>query len=249
MRGALPSRASRKTRTQGGSAIIFILLGIALFAALCYAFMRGMQGGTGSFSTQQSKIIAQEIINSSLQVERGVQKLLRRGCSQDDISMEKAPSRVGLLWENSNAPTDKSCHLFEPEGAGLSDIALDTGTGTTAYWVFSGHLGMSNINPVRGIYGIAAYLRGLSDSVCISVNQQMGTGWSLIPSYTTAYPRMHYNPSLGEGIIIGAAHYITCDSLTHPDAPAEAFCPVKNAGCFNLNGENVFYHYVSIVPD
>lgn len=252
MRSPRPATpCARKKISQRGSAILFILLGVALFGALCYSFMKGMRGNTSSFTTQQAKLTATEIINSSHQVERAVQKMMMNGCSQDEISMENAPNRVGILWENSMAPDDKSCHLFDPQGGKLPDTTLTTGPGTQNFWVFSGHLAMSNINPTKSIYGIAAYLRGLSDDVCKSVNSQMGVAWaSLIPSQTAAHVRMHYNPSRSEGILpAGVPHYISCDALTHPDASAEEFCPVKTAGCFNLNGENIFYRYVTTVRD
>lgn len=121
MQGASPSCVSKRTRTQRGSAIIFILLGIALFAALCYAFMKGMRGGTDSYAAQQAKLKAQEILNYYNAVDRTINKLRMKGCSESDISFYVAGDTDDYITVNNpaSAPPDKSCDVFDTAGGGL----------------------------------------------------------------------------------------------------------------------------------
>ena len=48
--------------SQAGNAIIYILIAIALFAALAYVFMRGARTGQGNLTMNQAKLGAQEIV-------------------------------------------------------------------------------------------------------------------------------------------------------------------------------------------
>ncbi len=239
-------------RSETGNAVVFIFIAIALFGALSFSFMKSMEGGTSSLSAQESRLLAQTIINESMKIEKALDVLTRRGCSQDQISMEKTPQKTGYDWENTNAPPDRHCHIYEPEGGGLENTPLPTGLGTEAYWGYSAHAGMGRKTSEigTGFYGIAAYLNGLSDQVCSAINKQLNTGWGAIPSYSPGINccNMSYNPSTGEGIR-HSSHYINCDLFTNPEVPAEHFCPPQKSACYTLNGQNAFYRYVYEVPE
>lgn len=237
---------------ESGNAVVFIFIAIALFGALSFSFMKSMEGGASSLSAQEANMLAQTIVNESMKIEKAINKMVRRGCSQDQFSMEKAPQKTGLAWENTDAPPDKHCHLYEPEGGGLEDTPLSSGTGAQVYWEYSAHaaIGVSSSEMGPGFYGIAAYLNGLSDQVCSAINRQLDTGWGAIPSYSPGINccNMSYNPSTGEGIR-HSSHFIPCDLFTNPDVPADHFCPPQKSACYTLNGQNAFYRYVYEVPE
>lgn len=106
---------------QSGNAIVFILLGIALFAGLAHTFMRGSQQGQGNLGSNQSRLAAQELLSFFSDIDRAVQKLRQRGCSENDISF--ANEYDNATWAAVNdpgtAPPDKSCHVFDTAGAGM----------------------------------------------------------------------------------------------------------------------------------
>lgn len=107
--------------SERGNAVIFILLAIALFAGLSYSFMRGAKSGAGSVSPQQAKMQAQELANFFSSTGRGFHKLRQKGCSENDISFSN-PADTGAyigVNDSTTAPPDKSCHIFESNGAGL----------------------------------------------------------------------------------------------------------------------------------
>lgn len=108
---------------QSGNAIVFILLGIALFAALAHTFMRGSQTGQGNLTAHQSQLAAQELASFFNNINQGFQKLRQRGCSETDISFANTvDTDVATISINSpaSAPTDKSCNIFDPAGAGIN---------------------------------------------------------------------------------------------------------------------------------
>jgi hypothetical protein len=108
--------------SQRGNAVIFILLAVGLFGALAYTFTRGSQQGQSNITEHQANIAAQEIMNFYAGFDKAINKLLMRGCSVNELSMSNSNDSGPFvaLHNNASAPADKSCHVFAPEGGGLS---------------------------------------------------------------------------------------------------------------------------------
>ncbi|MEM9469440.1 MAG: hypothetical protein AAF988_04695 [Pseudomonadota bacterium] len=106
-----------ENKTQNGNALWFILIAIVLLGLLTSFLTRsgGSTNETGDY--EQLTIQANEILQYVSSIENGVQSLLARGCSENELSFE-ANNNSG--YTNPNSPTDNSCHIFEPEGAGLT---------------------------------------------------------------------------------------------------------------------------------
>lgn len=118
---------------QSGNALIIILITIALFGTLIFTFTRSSQQGGGNFSSQQSKIIAQDILQYARSIEDGVTRVMRNGCSENQISFDyDIPGTTG--YENADAPGDESCHVFSENGGRAiwqAPPAQDTTTAAT----------------------------------------------------------------------------------------------------------------------
>ena len=121
-----PARASER-----GNVFMFILIGIVLFAALGMTVSRGFQSSTTSnLSKREAELAASEIVNYAQSVERGIQRLRRKGCSENDISFQRDADSDGNFndndedYYNSNAPTDHSCHAFHPDGGNIKYVSL-----------------------------------------------------------------------------------------------------------------------------
>ena len=170
-------------RAQSGNAVVFILIAIALFGALSYTFMRGAQTGQGNLTAGQAKLAAIQIMNTTADMERVYNKLLQKGCSQDDISFE----HDGVLV-NPRAPSDLSCHMFSgdngmtytkpPEVAQKEAIAASNGFN----WYITSENKFSGIGSNTNIYGrdTAIILPGLGEAVCQEINIKTGMG-NIIP--------------------------------------------------------------------
>lgn len=105
--------------SQTGSAIIWILIAVTLFAAIGVVMMRGTIGSTSTVSDEQAKIYAQQVIAYGNDIKAAIKRLQLRGCADTEISFQ---NDIDANYTNNNAPTDKSCHVFHPNGGGLSFV-------------------------------------------------------------------------------------------------------------------------------
>lgn len=100
-----------------GNALVFILVAIALVAALTFSLMRSDATDADAIAPEQAKIMGGQILSQARSLEQAVKTLQARGCGEGGISFENS---VIAGYANANAPADKSCHVFEREGTGLS---------------------------------------------------------------------------------------------------------------------------------
>ncbi len=237
---------------QGGNAVLLILIGVALFAALAYTFMKGSKQGQGNMSTQQAKIVAQNIRSYAMDIEQGINKLVRRGCSQDQLSFAGSVNRTGAFYNNTWAPSDKSCHVFDPAGAGIADNAVSTGNGTNTWHFGQNNRLVTQASPLQTVYGIMAMMTNVSDNVCTELNKQAGNGWVHIPTKSSGnWNFKRYNPSVGMGIISGPG-YTTCTDITYAGPPSGTYCGVSE-GCINDTVDsdapsNMYFRFVYTTP-
>lgn len=124
-------------RRTDGNALWFILIAILLLGGLTVLLSRGSSTSDDSGEYERMTITASEIIRYGGAVETGIRTLIDRGCSENTISLDPDVDTVNG-YENPDAPTDYSCHVFRPEGAAVEykDIALRINTGlTTRYGI------------------------------------------------------------------------------------------------------------------
>lgn len=108
-----------KNKKQKGNALFFILIAIALLGLLTVTMSRSGSNSNDTGSYEQSQIVASEVLNYAKSIENAVQSLLARGCSENEISFENS----GVAgYTNPNSPADKSCHVFDVAGAGMTYI-------------------------------------------------------------------------------------------------------------------------------
>ena len=96
--------------SERGNALLYILIAVALIAALSYVVSRGQRGNTSTLTDQQARLAAQEIIDYGNDLANAVQKLRLRGCTDTQVSFE---NNIVTEYTNPNAPADKSCHVFD----------------------------------------------------------------------------------------------------------------------------------------
>jgi len=73
---------------QKGGAIVWILVMVALFAALTVALNQGTRSGSATISKEQAALAATEILNYGQAMKRAVQTLQINGCADTDLSFE-----------------------------------------------------------------------------------------------------------------------------------------------------------------
>lgn len=108
-----------KKQAESGNILFLILIAIALLGALTVLMSRTGSQSDDTGSTEQSSIQASQILKHAASLQNATQMLIGRGCSENVLSFEAVDSDQAAGYHNADAPTDKSCHIFEPEGAAL----------------------------------------------------------------------------------------------------------------------------------
>lgn len=109
---------------EAGNVLFLILIAVALFAALSYAVTSSSKGGGNGITKDKVKLAAAELIQYATSVEQAVSRMmLINQCSENQISFEN-PIVAG--YTNGSSPADKSCHVFDVAGGGISKKDYDS---------------------------------------------------------------------------------------------------------------------------
>jgi hypothetical protein len=100
-----------------GNVLFILLIAIALIAALTMTVMRSDVSDVDSVAPEQARLLAGRILNQARTLEQAVTTLRSKGCSEQQLSFY---TTLVAGYTNADAPVDKSCDIFEREGAGLS---------------------------------------------------------------------------------------------------------------------------------
>ncbi len=163
--------------SQRGSVFIYILIGIALFAALSYAVSSGSRNSTTALTGEQAKLAAQEIIDYGNTVANAVQKLRLRGCGDAEISFENSQSTDD--YTNANAPNDNTCHVFNQNGGNvsynyISETAINSSFNTIAAYneYRFREVAINEVGTIENELIIQPV--NLKKAVCIEINNILG---------------------------------------------------------------------------
>ena len=155
-------------KSQSGSVLIYILIAVALFAALGMV-VTNMMRGSGSVGGEKDGIFVSEILSYSSALRDALQLIkISNGCEDTKISFERPPfDGTDKDYVNLNAPYNKKCHVFHPEGGavGYQDLFQDK------RWVITTAFG------VDGIGSAAPELTAVlpvSRAVCEIINTRSG---------------------------------------------------------------------------
>ncbi|HEU4838469.1 MAG TPA: hypothetical protein VFS88_03550 [Micavibrio sp.] len=115
---ALPYR--KPGHSEEGNALFLILVAVALFAALSFVIVYSTRSGAGSTSEEKPRLVASQILNYSISVTTGLNRLIARGCRLDEINFEHEPfDGSDPKYLNPNSPDDFSCHVFHAQGGAV----------------------------------------------------------------------------------------------------------------------------------
>jgi hypothetical protein len=104
-----------KNYTVNGNILFLILIAVALFAALSYAVTTSSRSGESTISKDKARLFASETIQYATSLQNAVNKMkLINGCKDSQISFNSTAES----YPEGHAPSDKSCHIFDPNGGG-----------------------------------------------------------------------------------------------------------------------------------
>jgi hypothetical protein len=174
---------------EKGSVFFYIILGVALFAALAFTISRGMRSQTtDNLTKRQMEIAASELMDQAQIISRALDKVRQNQISESDICFAHADiSAVNNASYSAVAGcSENKGMLYDPAGGNLAfspvpadwlDEALATEQGY-GEWMFSDKnsvigLGSGALNQASSVE-LIAHVNHLKKSICEAVNKELG---------------------------------------------------------------------------
>lgn len=152
---------------EKGTILVYILIAIALFAALSYAVAQMTRGG-GDIGSEKAGVYADGIIDYARQMKDAVQKLrITNLCGIEDLSFENSYISG---YEHSPVASDE-CKIFHSDGAGL---LFDHTPAEGREWHITHYFRLNDIGTSSGASGneITLMLQDISAPVCEGINRK-----------------------------------------------------------------------------
>ena len=238
-----------KNSSQKGSVFFYILLGIVLFSALAFTVSRGFRGQSiNMVSARQVDLAISEMLDYSQVVENAVSRLRRSGCSENDISFYSDLFVNPSHYNNATSPVDKSCDIFDGNGAAISwqappQIIQDIGS---VEYLISGALQISGVgsDSSGSIDQEMSLITIVSQEICLAINNKLGivnpsgnvpgTGQSINANYTV--PSTNWQ-AIGWGFINNQTIGIAGKAI-------ELYG--QSAGCYKGSDDNYYFYNILI---
>ncbi|MGH1456484.1 MAG: hypothetical protein ACRBDI_06865 [Alphaproteobacteria bacterium] len=221
-------------KEENGSILFYILIAVALFAALSYSVSQMMRGGA-DLGSQNQAILVDDVLDYARNLKETIQTLrIMNECQDDEISFERSPfDGSDAPYINASAPSDFSCHVFHPQGGGIGNAnPIEDVSGSN--YVFTGVFGVTDIGSDSNSE-LSIILRGLDSGACGQINDKIGLAAPLTDEMpntnfvtTTFQGSYSLNGGVGDNIGTGNAMYNS-----------------RPVGCFYedsaTSGEYIFY--------
>ncbi len=111
-----PQADKTSRRNERGNVLIYILVAIALIAALSYAVSQSSRGSAEAMGEERRNLAASEILDYANVLLSATSQLKLRGCKPGE--MNYANNFFGG-YTNTDAPGDNSCDIFHVNGGGV----------------------------------------------------------------------------------------------------------------------------------
>jgi hypothetical protein len=179
---------TRLSNRQAGNAMIYVLIIIALFAALSFVLSRqGSNSESSTLSTQQTEIYSTQILQTAMQIKQAVDSVLYSGSGTTLDTLDfTLPSDPGF----DNAPTVHK--VFHPDGGGVTMPLLPADATTPAANPAPGwYLGRFNNVEWTETAATDVILTAyhIAQPICQRIDQKL-TGSTTIPVSTTTLKNM-----------------------------------------------------------
>lgn len=167
-----------RSTAQHGSAFFVILIAIAMFAMLSYAVSKGGRVSQTSLTTEQAKLIAEEVISYGQGVGTAVGQLRLRGYTDTQISFQGALSAAS--YTNPNC-TEDGCKVFSIGGGKMISQKPPAGANDGSDYYFSGKLRVDGVGTGKGGAAVVSHidlliiLPNVKLEVCKEINKLVGT--------------------------------------------------------------------------
>ena len=231
------SRGCEKRNGECGNALIYVLIAIALFAALSFTLGRQTDSNEAAvLSGEKAEIYATQLISYAAQAKSVIDQMVFSGTDIDDLDFLD-PSEATF---NSGTQLDRANRIYHPEGGGLIKGAIPA----EAVHLYSGVVKpgwyLARFNNVEWTKStkddviLTAYQ--IKKEVCEKINEKI-TGSIDIPVLTSTLSNVLIDSTTNE------------DLMTDPDnAPNCSECHEMSSLCIQ-NQSQTAYAFYTIVAD
>ncbi len=237
---------------ERGNVLFLILIAVALFAALSFAVSQSTRT-TPSANKEQAALVAARFAQLGSQMEAAITKMrVMNGCRDNQISFENpAWSGIWAGTTNSDAPANKTCHLFDLTSGGgvimprFDDVPGVIGQcGAACPIRFTGKALVRNLGidtKPELLIGLLLEDNSYSQEVCRAYNQRNGLG--SIATGASLNTNDWNNFTTGFGLYGG-------EPMTSPNwlmfGQDDAYLRGQPAACFksNMTGYYALYYVV-----
>ncbi len=183
-------------KNESGNVLFLILIGVVLYAAL--SFMMTRSDTNNNLDAQKINATANQLIQYGADVRQGVARVRgQNGCAIEQISFDPAPydgSYQSGYYNNPNSPSEKSCHVFHPDGGNVEYKAAEwqdklSLTSETMFRI-TGEAGLHGVGTFncsgascKDIYINVIAPKSSTDDLCVQYNRILKND-ALIPTLT-----------------------------------------------------------------
>ncbi len=223
---------------ERGNVMFYILIAVALLAALIYAVTQSSRGSIQHVNEEKARLLASEIIQYANAMANATAQLRLRGIGEGNLCFDDAG--WGGANYNHAGCGDDAARIFHLSGGGITwknapPEAMDSAATPDNLW----HIYADNeIQEVGTTCGAAAcsdlvlMTDELSEAVCIQINKSLGIGVAGDPPPTDA--------DYGTTRYIGAFGY--AETIGDEDSDLTG----KTAACFRKAGAQYAFYKVLI---
>ncbi|MGH1374770.1 MAG: hypothetical protein ACRBCK_00360 [Alphaproteobacteria bacterium] len=166
-------------QSSAGNALFYILMAIALLAALSFAIAQSGRNSVQSLTDEQASLYATEVIEYANILTQAVTQIRLRGYDEDEISFENS-SVSGYVNPNCN---EDGCKIFHLSGGGVHWGSPSLGVNDGSDWLFTGQTCIEDVgtgdtgscNSVgTQVDELIMFLPNVDVSVCAALNDKLG---------------------------------------------------------------------------
>lgn len=221
--------------SQSGNVLFYILIGVALLAALSFAVSQNSRGTLTSLTDQQAGLMATEIIEHAHILSNAVSQIRLQGYEDTEISFENT-SEAGYI-NASCAASD--CEIFDISGGGVSwqTVSTQSAASATSKWQITGEMAVQDIGTTctaASCTELLALALDIEQSVCSKINEKLDIALpSVIPDNPdAAYAKFTGTYSYGDtiGNVAGSSKLATL-----------------SAGCFYSTADDIHIFYKVLI--
>lgn len=225
--------------SQSGNVFFYILVAVALIAALSYAVANSGRGNIQQLGEEKARLYATEIIEYANGMASAVAQLRLRGVPVDSLCFDHA--RWGMADYDHAGCADTRNRLFHPDGAGLiwamaPEQAMDSSAMPDNLWHIYSSNEIQNTGTTSGTAESADLLLmvdELSLEVCRQINGLLGvTDPDTDPPVDTEYGTLAFAGSFTYAATIG---------------DEDAALVGKSAACFKKTSNPVKYAFYKVL--